>query len=438
MQDDLDLTGYRFNWALSIFYFACEHSRTLFQHELTPSDIFIEIPSNIVLKLVGGKIWIPTLVVGFGLVSLCTAFVQTYGGLLAVRFFLGICEGGVLPGIAYYLSTFYRRRELLLRVSIMIMGSSMAGAFGGLLAAALSQIPRWGTDAAPIHTWRNIFFFEGLVSVLAACLGLWILPNSPASATFLNDKDRQIACERMHREYKELATEKTRPRHVKQALTSVHGTLCAFMFFFLNVALQSFSVFLPTILRDLGYTAIQAQLRSVAPYVSACAMGIFIAWSSDHVGKRGPFVFGCSLFSAVGYAILCGSNNAAAKYAGIFIAAMGAFGAGPTVVSWGLNNSAGPSVRSVTSAYVVSVGNCGALIATWTYLPFMSPEYTLGHALNLTSVGCAAVLSTIAFFFCRWENKKRENGERDHILQGKTEQEIDGLGYQHPQFRLIE
>ena len=349
----------------------------------------------------------------------------------------GICEGGVLPGCAYFFSTLYRPRELLFRISTFIMGSSMAGAFGGLLAAALVQIPEWGTSSARIHTWRNIFFFEGLVSIIAAFIGFMILPNGPGSAAFLTDRERQIAVERLRREMKESDEENIRPRHIKQALTAVHGSLCAAMFFFLNVGLQSFSVFLPTILKDLGYTAIQAQLRSVAPYVSACAMGIAMAWCSDRVGVRGPFVFGCSLLSAVGYAILSASDNVALKYAAIFLSAVGMFAAGPIIVSWSLNNSAGPCVRSVTSAYVVSVGNCGALIATWTYLPFMAPQYKLGHALNLTSVSCCAILSAVGFVYCTLENKKRENGARDHIMNGKSQQEIDRLGSMHPDFRMI-
>jgi len=104
------------------------------------------------LKIVGAKLWLPTLVFGFGIVSVCTSFVHNFAGLMVCRFILGICEGGVLPGIAYYLSTFYRRKELLFRISIFIMGSSMAGAFGGLLAAGLAQVPEWGAATRPIHT----------------------------------------------------------------------------------------------------------------------------------------------------------------------------------------------------------------------------------------------------------------------------------------------
>jgi MFS family permease len=390
-----------------------------------------------VLKRVGGKIWVPILVTGFGIISMCTAFVKSYSGLLTARFFLGICEGGVLPGLAYYLSTFYRRRELAFRISIFIEGSSIAGAFGGLLAAGLVQVPDWGVSSMRIHTWRNIFFFEGLVSIIGAGIGFLILPNSPLAAGFLTERQKHIASERMIREVKDSVMENVGMKHIKQAFKHPHTALCAFMFFFLNIALASLSVFLPTILKDLGYTSIQAQFRSVAPYSAACAVGIAMAWTSDRVGRRGPFIVGCSLLSAVGYAVLCASDNATAKYVAIFIAAVGSFSAGPIVVSWSLNNSAGPAVRSVTSAYVVAVGNCGGLLATWTYLPFMAPEYTLGHALNLTSVSCAAILAASAIFWCHRENRRRERGERDSILQGKSELEVKTLGHLHPDFRFI-
>lgn len=75
-------TGVRFNWVLSIFYIIY---------------IFVEVPSNILLKIIGPKFYLPMLVVGFGFVSLCTAFVTSYEGLLAARAFLGVFEGGVMP-----------------------------------------------------------------------------------------------------------------------------------------------------------------------------------------------------------------------------------------------------------------------------------------------------------------------------------------------------
>lgn len=79
MAKDLHLVGYRFNWALSIFYIVY---------------LLVEVPSNIILKRVGPRFYLPSLVVGFGFVSMCTAFIKNYDQLLVARVFLGVFEGG--------------------------------------------------------------------------------------------------------------------------------------------------------------------------------------------------------------------------------------------------------------------------------------------------------------------------------------------------------
>jgi MFS family permease len=82
MGTDLNLVGKRFNWVTSIFYIVY---------------MFVEVPSNIILKKIGPKWYLPMLVVGFGFVSMCTAFVKSFPALLVARAFLGVFEGGVMP-----------------------------------------------------------------------------------------------------------------------------------------------------------------------------------------------------------------------------------------------------------------------------------------------------------------------------------------------------
>lgn len=60
--------------------------------------------------------YLPFLITSWGLVSTFTGFVTNYSGLLAARFFLGLCEGGLLGGMILYLSMFYRRHQLLYRI----------------------------------------------------------------------------------------------------------------------------------------------------------------------------------------------------------------------------------------------------------------------------------------------------------------------------------
>jgi MFS family permease len=187
MGKDLALVGVRFNWALTVFYIIY---------------IFVEVPSNIVLKRVGAKFWIPFLVFSFGVVSIGTAFVHNFDQLMVVRALLGLVEGGTMPGISFFLSTFYKREELLFRIGMFVSGSSMAGAFGGLLASGLSKIPRWGAHTAPLYMWRNIFFFEGLITVIIAMAAPFFMPDRPETCSFLTERQRMIAAERLVREHK--------------------------------------------------------------------------------------------------------------------------------------------------------------------------------------------------------------------------------------------
>lgn len=66
---------------------------------------------------------------------MCTAFIQNFGQLMAVRILLGVFEGGVMPACAYLLSRFYTRSELVFRISIFVSASTLAGAVGGLMAS---------------------------------------------------------------------------------------------------------------------------------------------------------------------------------------------------------------------------------------------------------------------------------------------------------------
>ncbi|OHE99924.1 major facilitator superfamily transporter [Colletotrichum orchidophilum] len=343
MAKDIDLKGYRFNWALSTFYIIY---------------LLVEIPSNIILKRIGPRFYLPFLVAGFGLVSMCTAFVRSYEGLVVARAFLGIFEGGAMPGFSFFLSNFYKREELLFRLGIFISSAALAGAFGGLLATGLSRIPEWGFDGAPIHTWRNIFFFEGFITLLFGGFAPLWMPSNPATAYFLDERQRSIAVERLQRQHKADAEQKVTASDVKRALLCIHNYTCGFGFFLINITVQGISVFMPTILADLGWTATRAQLYSVPPYVVAAVTAITIAWFSDRTRQRGIYLAAFSMIAVIGFAILRFETEANIRYLGVFFVTAGAFPGGPGFYS------AGPSVRAVTSAYVVSIGTIGGIVAT--------------------------------------------------------------------------
>lgn len=101
------------------------------KHILT-KDVGSEIPSNLVLKKLSPKLWLPLLAVIWGIITMCLGFVRGYASFIAVRALLGLAEGGLVPGMILYLSSLYHREELALRIGIFYTAASLSGAFGGL------------------------------------------------------------------------------------------------------------------------------------------------------------------------------------------------------------------------------------------------------------------------------------------------------------------
>lgn len=135
LEKDLGLVKYDYNKVLSVFYIAY---------------IIFEIPSNICCKWIGPGWFIPIISLCFGIASIGTAFVHNIHEISGVRFVLGIFEAGMLPGIAYYMSRWYRRSELAFRLSLYIVMAPLAGAFGGLLASAILTLDSFGS----LTRWR--------------------------------------------------------------------------------------------------------------------------------------------------------------------------------------------------------------------------------------------------------------------------------------------
>jgi MFS family permease len=122
------------------------------------------------------------------------------------------------------------------------------------------------------------------------------------------------------------------------AIFNIQNTICALGFLCVNVSVQSISLFMPTLLKDMGYSPIQSQLHSVPPYITACAVSILIAWISDRTRRRGVYLGGFAILAVVGFAILRTSYNLQVKYMAIFFVAIGAFPGGPGFLSWALNS----------------------------------------------------------------------------------------------------
>ena len=116
------------------------------------------------------------------------------------------------------------------------------------------------------------------------------------------------------------------------------------------IPVYAFSLFIPSIIKDLGYTAAKAQLMSTPPYCLAMFVAYAAATYSDKVGRRAPFVMGLQLLSITGYAMIRASSNPQVSYAGIFLTCSGVYSTVPCLISWVSNNVGGDTKRAVVLA----------------------------------------------------------------------------------------
>ncbi|KAL8868989.1 MAG: hypothetical protein Q9174_004608 [Haloplaca sp. 1 TL-2023] len=418
LAEELELDGNKFNIALTVFYIPY---------------IMIDVPSNWVLKYFGAGRYLPGLLIAWGIVGMCTGFVKDYGGLLACRFFLGLCEGGLLGGMILYLSMFYRRHELLFRIGMFYCAAPLSGAFGGLLATGLAQIQYGG-----YNRWPWIFIIEGVISILYGLVTLFFLPPTPSHARFLSQNEREAAVHRMgldsHGASQEskVEAEKFSWHWVRMAVLNVNTIVLSLNFFAIITPIYSFSLFLPTIIRALGYTATKAQLFTVPPNMAAFFAVILCTYLSDKIKARGPIMIVCCSVAIIGYIMLLIDAGPLIHYGGTFLVAVGIFPSSPAVMGWLANNLAPHYVRATGTGLQIAVANCAAFIATFTYLEKDGPEYKTGHSINIGMLVLSLILSTGHILYARWENGKRERGDRDHRLMEGAQGE---LGYRHPSFR---
>ncbi|KAJ7917548.1 MFS general substrate transporter [Mycena leptocephala] len=419
IEKDLGMVGFDYNIALTIFY--------VFY-------ILSDIPSNLALKHFG-SVWLAAMVTCFGIITISTAFVKSYSGLIATRVFLGIAEGGTLSGLTYIISRYYRRTELVMRIGIFFgVSTPLAGAFGGLLASGLLHVGDIGT----VKSWRKIFLIEGIITTGIGLICFIIIPTDPQHTRMLTAEEKALALARIDADQVVRTHGRKEPTTFRLIWKSfnINTTLCMLRYLMGNISFQGLSLFMPTVIATLGhFTVVESQLRTVPPYLVAIVWALITCYISLRIKQRAGPIFVSGVFMVLGYAIAVGTKNSHARYAACFFSIMGGSPIGPLELAWGTDNAAPDTIRAVTSAIIPGFGALGSVIAVWTYLPTDAPNYHRGNSLNLGTTSARCFLTIIAAMYIRWENAKRNRGERDHRLDGKTAKELEGLGYLHPHFR---
>jgi len=253
-----------------------------------------EIPSNMVIRRAGPQRWIPFLMCFWGLSTACQFFLKDKATFLICRALVGMFEAGYIPGIAIYLTTYYKKDEMATRLSIFWSTLAIANSVAGVLAYGILHMRGIAGHAG----WRWLFLFEGLATVLIGILSFFILPEGPTATKggfrfkgYLTDRQEQIAITRLIRDDPTKAdTGKgvVSKKHLFKALTSPRVWPNILIGFFGLLPFSPLTILSPLIIKNLnlGVAPLVSNLLVIPGYVISLSIMTFVSWSSDKHKER--------------------------------------------------------------------------------------------------------------------------------------------------------
>ncbi|CAM1509655.1 Fc.00g033940.m01.CDS01 [Cosmosporella sp. VM-42] len=376
MTKDLGLEGNQFNIAVSVLF---------------ATYITAEFPAALFVKWIGFQRMIPICAIIWGIICLCTGFCQSFGSLVTTRLLLGAAEGCIFPSLSLLLLNWYKRDEIVTRITFIWGGAALSSAFGGLIAYGVLQMD----GVAGYHGWRWLYIIEGLITVVFAVACFFLIPKSYQTAYFLNDDDKEVMRLRAeqaeaysggdgHFKFSEL---KLALKDAKVWCNAISQMCC-------TTITYGFGTFLPLIIRQsFHYSVVEAQYLTIPVNLWGAIIYIFVAFTAEKYSNRFlPLVCFAPLMMC-GYAVLLSDVPTSAKYGATYLISTGIYICAGINFAWLTANSAPDGKRAASVGIQQSITQLAGVISGQIYSSTSAPKYTLGHSWSLGSA-CVA--------WCAW------------------------------------
>ncbi|MET0968280.1 MAG: MFS transporter [Tardiphaga sp.] len=356
--------------------------------------IAFEIPSNMIMHKVGPRRWIARIMVTWGIVSCCMAFVQGEISFYIVRFLLGIAEAGFVPGVLLYLTYWFPQRDRAKATAGFMTATVLSTVIGAPLSGwILASNPTWHG----LKAWQWLFILEGFPAVLVGVVTFFYLVDRPQTDTrWLNDTERKWLINELETEDRAVAAVGT--HSFKDIFSDYRVWLLTLIYMFNAMAVYGVVLWLPQIVRSIGgLTDLQTGFVTAIPFVFATIGLLMVARSSDRSGERkwhtalsallGGLFLAASAFAPsplVGLLLLC------AAAAGVW-AVLGVFWSLPTLF---LTGPAAAGGLAAINGFAQIGGFAGPYLVGWikdATQSFTPALLTLAAGPIIASILCLAV-----------------------------------------------
>jgi len=402
MNSDLGLTAAQFGFASGVFF---------------AGYILLEIPSNMALHKFGARRWLARIMVSWGIVSLLFTFVDSVGGLYALRVILGIAEAGFFPGAILFLSLWVPARYRSKILGLFYLAQPLTTVIGAPLAGWLI-----GHDGVfGIAGWRFMFLCVSIPAILVGLIAWFYLADSPRKAKWLTPDEQEWLTAEIEGEAKTKVGDSGRGS-LMTALRSGRVWVLAVIYFGFIYGLYALAFFLPTIIAGFQeqfgtkFDVFEKGLITAIPYVPAAI--VLYLWSRDasRRGVRTWHIAVPALVGGVSVPVALFMPSPQTTIAAITVTACAIFAALPnfwTVPAKFLTGAA----AAVGIALINTFGNIGGFAAGYVtgYLKDLSGSYVL----PMFVVGGLMVLSGVLMVLLDRAGRSAENKDRSRLADNE-------------------
>ncbi len=379
MNADIGLTATAYGLGAGLFYV---------------TYILVEVPSNVALERFGARVWIARIMITWGLVAGCMAFVVGFKSFALVRLLLGAAEAGFTPGIIFYLSLWFPSRHRARATAQFYVGSALATTIGAPISGLFLKLDGVGGIAG----WKWLFILEAIPALVLAFVVLKWFTDSPKDAAWLPEENRGWLIKAFATERKALESQRTFT--VRQALTNPGILLLALFLFLYSFNSIGLTLWMPQVIKGTfgSPSNFTTALLTAVPYALAVVFMLLVGRS---VAKRAHAHLHMAIPMAASGVLLALSVAAGPTFAGFALLALS------TGVAWSAIPALWQSATSFTTGVAAAAGvaliNALANVAGLTVTPLIGKvrDVTGGFSASLLIIAAAMIAAAVVALVSR-------------------------------------
>ena len=349
--------------------------------------LLLQIPGGYLAEHWSAKRFISILLVLWGLAAVVCGLVRTWEEFWAMRFVLGIAEGGVWPATLVLLAHWFPRAERARANAYWMLCLPMAVVISSPVSGWI--LGRWG--------WRVMLISEGALPFVWLLIWILFIADRPHQARWISSEEREFLESTLERENAEL--EPGKPEPLLKSLLRPQVLLMVAIYFLVNSGNYGYLFWLPSALeKERHLSNFVVGVLFAIPFIVTGIGMVLISQHSDKKSERKKHVAGAMAWGGVFLlaSVLLSPHSFVLSFLAIVVVGAGSFGAlGPF---WAIPSETLPrSVSGSAMGLINALGNLGGFFGPVVvgYLNKRTGNFTSGFAALGVGFIVAALLTSL-------------------------------------------